>query len=203
MVPPVRCRTCPATVLAVPLLTADDPLPGLPSRVLVSGSSGSGKTTLCTAIAGLLDLPYTELDSLHHGPGWVPRADFVADVEAIAAAPRWVSEWQYQAVRPILLARCDLAVHLELPRSVVMSRVVRRTVRRSVGRVELWNGNREPALRTFFTDPDHIVRWAWRTHGRGAERLTQIRTARPDLPVVVLRTRAEVRRWLGALARSS
>lgn len=184
----------------MPLLTADDPLPAVPSRVLVSGSSGSGKSTLCAAISAALHLPYTELDALHHGPGWVPRPEFEADVQAVAAAPRWVSEWQYQAVRPLLLTRCDLAVQLDLPRPIVMSRVIRRTVRRSVGRVELWNGNREPGLHTFFTDPDHIVRWAWRTHGRNGERLAEIRRARPDLPVVLLRTPTQVRRWLGGLS---
>lgn len=187
----------------MPLLGADDPLPLVPARVIVSGTSGSGKTTLCAEIAAALDLPHTELDGLHHGPGWVPREEFAADVGVIAEGPRWVTEWQYQAVRSILLARCDLAVHLDLSRRIVMGRVIRRTVRRSVTRVELWNGNREPGLHTFFTDRDHIVRWAWRTHGRGAERLAGIRRARPDLPVVVLRSPAEVRRWVGALAASS
>lgn len=181
------------------LLTCDDPLPRRPARILVSGSSGSGKSTLCAALAAALDLPYTELDSLHHGPGWTPRPEFAADVEAIAASPRWVSEWQYQAVRPLLLARCDLAVQLDLPRALVMNRVIRRTVRRSLGRVELWNGNREPGLHTILTDPDHIIRWAWRTHGRNGERLAEIRRARPDLPVVVLRSAAEVRRWTAGL----
>ena len=186
----------------MPLLGADDPLPLTPARVIVSGTSGSGKTTLCAAIAAALDLPPTELDGLHHGPGWVPREEFVVDVGVLAASPRWVTEWQYQAVRPTLLDRCDLAVHLDLPRAVVMSRVIRRTVRRSVGRMEWWNGNREPGLHTFFTDRDHIVRWAWRTHGRGAERLAEIRSARPDLTVVVLRSPAEVRRWVDGLPRA-
>jgi adenylate kinase family enzyme len=37
---------------------------------LVIGVSCSGKTTLGGILARRLDLPYVELDALHHGPNW-------------------------------------------------------------------------------------------------------------------------------------
>jgi adenylate kinase family enzyme len=43
-------------------------------RVNVKGSSGSGKSTFARELAAKLDLPYVELDALHHGPNW-ERAD--------------------------------------------------------------------------------------------------------------------------------
>jgi adenylate kinase family enzyme len=155
----------------MPPLGPTDPLPGRPYRVLVAGTSGSGKTTLARTIAGVLGCPHVELDALQHGAGWVPRPEFEADVETLSAEPAWVTEYQYAAVRDLLLARADLFVWLDLPRSVVMGGVIRRTVTRRLRREQLWNGNREPPLWTFATDPDHIVRWAWRTHPRTRDRL--------------------------------
>ncbi|GAA1807514.1 hypothetical protein GCM10009771_07010 [Nesterenkonia flava] len=52
---------------------------------------------------------------------------------------------------------------LDYPARVQMQRLVRRTVKRRLERRELWNGNVEPALHTFFTDADPVIRWGWRT----------------------------------------
>ena len=100
-------------------LTADEPLPHRPRRVLVTGCSGSGKTTPAAALAVRLGIPHQELDALFHGPGWVPRPTFVAEVTALAATESWVVEWQYDQVRSLLLARADLLVWLGLSRTRV------------------------------------------------------------------------------------
>lgn len=183
------------------LLGPDDPLP-IVSRVLVAGASGSGKSTVARAVSARLGLPYTELDGLYHGPGWVPRESFVEDVRALAASERWVTEWQYDVARPILLERADLMVWLDLPRHLIMARVIRRTLRRRLRREVLWNGNVEPPLWTILREEEHIVRWAWTTWPRAAERVAIAGEARPDLPVVRLSTRREVARWLSSLERS-
>lgn len=52
----------------MPVLTSTDPLPFPPQRVLVTGTSGSGKSTVARRVAAALGVPYTELDSLFHGP---------------------------------------------------------------------------------------------------------------------------------------
>jgi adenylate kinase family enzyme len=179
----------------VPLLGPADPLPRRPRRVLVAGPSGVGKTTLAAAIGTALGLPHIEIDALYHGPGWEPRPSFEADVRRFSAEPAWVTEWQYKVVRRLLADRADLLVWLDLPRPVVMYRVSRRTIARRIRRTELWNGNREPPLWTVFTDPDHIVRWSWSSHGRTAARVGELTGRRADLPVVRLRTAAEVARW--------
>ncbi|WP_222193023.1 hypothetical protein [Modestobacter italicus] len=179
----------------MPLLGPDDRLPRRPSRVLVAGTSGAGKTTLAARIAAVLDLPHVEIDALFHGPGWVPRPEFEDDVRRFTAAPTWVTEWQYGPVRPLLAERADLLVWLDLPRATVMRQVVVRTLRRRLRRELLWNGNVEPPLHTVLTDPEHIVRWAWRTHDGAAERVRALRREHPDLAVVRLTTRRQVQRW--------
>lgn len=145
-------------------------------------------------------MPYHELDALHHGPNWVPRPEFAADVAAFAATDTWVTEWQYRAVRPLLLARADLLVWLDLTRLQVARGLLPRTVVRRVRRVELWNGNVERPLWTIFTDPEHVVRWAWYTHARTAARVHEVAAA-PDGPVVVrLRGRSDTRDWLATIS---
>lgn len=148
------------TVLLGPL----DPLPPTTRRILVTGSSGAGKSTLRETISTTLHLPTVEIDSLHHGPNWTPRPTFAADVDHFTSGPSWVVEWQYSQVRALLLARADTLIWLDHSRWTVTHRVMRRTLRRRIHRIELWNGNHEPPLRTIFTDRDHIIRWSWRTH---------------------------------------
>jgi adenylate kinase family enzyme len=188
-------------VAFVALLWANDQLPAAPRRVLVTGTSGSGKTTLARQIAAVLGIPYVEIDALYHGPGWVPRPSFVCDVAELVAQPAWVTEWQYGQVRPLLAAQADALVWLDLSRSRVMWQVIRRTVRRSCRCEMLWNGNLEPPLWTFFTDAEHIVRWAWRTHQKTAARVDAVLEQRPELPVIRLTSHAAAGAWVtGPLA---
>lgn len=179
------------------MLGFDDPLPHRPRRIAVAGVSGVGKTTLATRISEVLGIPHTEIDALFHGPGWTPRSEFLDDVRALIEEDAWVTEWQYSDARPLLTARADLLVWLDLPFSTVtLPRVVARTLRRRLGREPLWNGNIEPPLHTFFTDPEHIVRWSISTRGNYRERLPVVAAERPELPIVRLRSTREVERWL-------
>lgn len=181
------------------MLTAADALPHRPRRVLVAGISGSGKTTLAARIGEALDIPHTELDSLHHGPHWTPRPDFLADVRSLAAGDSWVTEWQYAAARPVLTARADLLVWLDLPFPLTLSRVVRRTVRRRVRREVLWNGNVEPPLHTVLTDQEHVVRWAISGRHNLDARVPAVLEQHPRLVGVRLRSPRDVEHWMRGL----
>lgn len=165
-------------------------------RVLVAGSSGAGKSTLAAELARRHGLPYTELDSLFHGPGWVPRPQFLDDVRAVVAGDTWVSEWQYDAARPLLLARADTLIWLDFPRRTVMHRVLRRSLRRALLRERTFNDNTE-GFRAWL-DPGHPVRWAWSQHEHPRVRVLAAVEQRPELTVIRFRSPAEVRRWLAS-----
>lgn len=185
----------------MPLLTCVQALPARPRRVLVAGTSGSGKTAWASRIATQLGVSHVEIDALYHGPNWTPRESFVTEVVAFAAEDEWVTEWQYSGARPLLAARADLVVWLDLPVITTMRQVTARTLRRRLRREVLWNGNRERALWTIFTDPEHIIRWAWRTRHSTAERISVLLREQPGLPVVRLHEHREVAAWLaGPLA---
>ena len=188
------------TLAGVSVLRWSDGLPLRPKRVLVAGAVASGKSTLARLLAAHWELPYAELDALYHGPQWQPRPTFRDDIVALATQDEWVTEWQYTIDRPLLAVRADLLVFLDLPRWLANSRVIRRTLRRVVRRTELWNGLREPPLRTILRDPDHIIRWAIRTHREHAPRVRALAEQRPDLPIIWLSSRREVEAWAKSLS---
>jgi hypothetical protein len=65
----------------------------------------------------------------------------------------------------------------------------------------LWNGNVEPPLHRVFVDPEHIIRWAWSSHARTVQRVTDLHRSHPHLPVVRLADWRSVERWItGPLA---
>lgn len=178
------------------MLGADDPLDPAPRRILVAGTSGVGKTTTARRIAASLGVPHTELDGLFHGPGWEPRATFVADVEAFTSADAWVTEWQYAPVRALLAERADTLVWVDLPTPVALWRLLRRTVHRRLHRTELWNGNVEQSLWTVFTDDDHILRWGFRTRNSVRRLVPDTATTAQHLRIVHLRSQRAVDRFV-------
>jgi adenylate kinase family enzyme len=129
----------------------------------VVGSSCAGKTTLARALGGALGAPHTELDVLHWGPAWTsrPPAEFRSRVEAAVAAPAWVIDGNYSAVRDLVWGRATALVWLDYPLWLVFPRALARTFRRIATREELFAGNRE-SLRGI-VDPDWIPWWVLRT----------------------------------------
>lgn len=186
------------------MLSADDPLPFRPERVLVAGVTGSGKTTLSRRLAALWELRHVEIDGLFHGPEWTPRAEFLNDVRAFAADERWVTEWQYtsKGTDEILTPRAQLAVWLDYPYRVVRSRLIRRTLSRSILRTRMWNGNVEkPIWRMLGSTPEEsILAWQTATLHKWTERFPQVQERFPHLTIVRLTHPRETERWLRAQA---
>lgn len=157
---------------------------------------------MCAQIARILKSPRIEMDSLYHGPNWTPRETFVADVNDFLAGPQWVTELQYRQVRPMIVQRADTLVWLDYPAAICMRRLISRTVRRRLGRVELWNGNYEHPFTTFFTDRDYIVRWAWRTRNSLKAVIPTLEERFAPLHVVRLTHPREATQWLNALSNA-
>jgi len=136
-------------------------------RVVVVGTSGSGKTNLAKRLSRALQAPHIELDALHWGPDWAARAPerFRSLVVGEVAGSRWIVDGNYSVVRDIVWRRATTLVWLNYGFGVVFLRALRRTARRTVMREELWAGNRESLIRSFFTR-DSILWWVIRTYRR-------------------------------------
>lgn len=153
-------------------------------RMIVLAPSGSGKTTLAQKVSAQCGVKHVEIDALYHGPNWTPRPEFVSEVQEFAGESSWVTEWQYAQARGILADRATVAVWLDYPRHLVMSRVIRRTLQRRFQRQVLWNGNVEPPLWTIFTDKTHIVRWSWQGIKKYQTKSLELAKSRPELPII-------------------
>jgi adenylate kinase family enzyme len=161
-------------------------------RIVVVGTSGAGKTTLARHIASQLALQHIELDAINWQPGWqdLTRHDpalFCHRVGNAVRAERWVVDGNYGPVRDLVWQRATHLVWLDYDRSVVMRRVIGRSLVRVVMRTELWSGNRE-RWRNFLR-PSHPIRWAWSTWRRRRQE-TEERLMRPEYAaLIVLRLR--------------
>jgi adenylate kinase family enzyme len=147
-------------------------------RILVVGSTGAGKSTLARAVGRRLDVPYHEMDALYYtGPGWAVNGELVAEVSALTAEPRWIIDSIGSAeVRDLLWERADTVLWLDYSRRVVMPRVLRRSLRRTLTRESVFGGNRE-TLAGWFSH-EHPAWWAWAQHA-GRRREIERRTGDP------------------------
>lgn len=144
-------------------------------RVSVVGTSGSGKSTLAAALARRLGAPHVELDAIFHQQGWqpLPTEKFRARVAGLAAGETWVIDGNYAPVLDLVWQHADTVVWLDLPRHLTMRRLVWRTLRRFVLRTELWNGNREPWVNFFSTDPEKsVIAYAWKHYSTNRARFS-------------------------------
>jgi adenylate kinase family enzyme len=162
---------------------------------VIATASGNGKTTLGRELAGRLGVRFVELDALVHGPGWTetPDAELRRLVEPIVESDGWVIDGSYRRkLGDLVLRRADTVVWLDLPISVWLPRLVRRTIQRVRGREELWNGNRE-SLRDAFWGRESLVGYAFLTHFRRRREYPHELSA---YPVVRLTSQAEIDRFL-------
>jgi len=140
-------------------------------------------------------LPFVELDSLVHGPGWVetPDEEVRNRIAPVLASDGWVIDGNYHSkLGNSVLRRADTIVWLDLPIYVWLPRLVQRTFRRWRRREELWNGNRE-SLRNVFWGSDSLFIWAFRSHFRRRKNWPKT-LAR--YPVIRLRSAAAVKKFL-------
>jgi adenylate kinase family enzyme len=133
--------------------------------ISVIGTSGSGKTTFARRLAERAKLPHVELDALFWGPNWTPAdpALFRERVETALSGGAWVCDGNHSAVRPMVLARADTVIWLDLPLLVCLWQALRRNAKAD-WRERLGQSNRETWSRRL--GRDSLFWWILKTHGR-------------------------------------
>ncbi len=159
-------------------------------RIVVIGTSGAGKTTMAKRIASALDLTCIELDRLHWEPNWEALSEtnpgeFIRRVSAATSFEAWVSDGNYVMVRDLIWRRATHLVWLDYGRSVVMYRVIKRSIARALEQEELWAGNKEDWRRWW--RPSHPIRWAWNTWGQRRSRFEELLNSARYRHLMVLR----------------
>jgi len=169
-------------------------------RVVMLGVSGSGKSTTGRLIADRLDVPYVELDALHHDAGWIEASaeELQARVRPLVAGDAWVIDGDYRRkLGSLVVERADTVVWLDLPIRSWLPRLAWRTATRMARGEELWNGNRE-RFRNLFERPN-IFGWAWRKHFANRHELEGWAARHPHVRLVRLRSSEDVQRFVASL----
>ena len=172
-----------------------------PRRILVIGSGGAGKSTLATRLGQRTGLPVVHLDALYWRPGWVatPNDEWDRAVAGLVGGEAWIMDGNYSRTLDQRLAACDTVLFLDLPRLTCLWRIVKRRLRfRQRTRPDMASGCEERLTWEF-------VRWVWayprRTRGKVLDKLRAAEAA--GTRVVILRSDAEVERFLAGLSRPS
>lgn len=155
-------------------------------------------------LARRLGATHIELDELLWLPDWRKREPDEVQrlLEEPLRATSWVVCGNLRAARDVVWTRADTVIVLDLPRRVVMKRVIVRTLRRIVRRERLWAGNRE-TLRNVLAlhDPERsIIAWSWTHHRTYSTEYREVATSQmwPQLRFIFCSRTAEVARLLAS-----
>ena len=158
----------------------------LGTRIHIVGMSSSGKTTLAARLAKAKGLTVVDLDALNWLPGWVGlnEADPPAlerRFRAATSGERWVTAGSYSAIaQRAFWGRVETLIWLDLPVSLCMWRMLRRSWHRWRTGELLWGTNRErfwPQL-LVWRQADSLLWWIVTQHRR-RRRQTLEATANP------------------------
>jgi adenylate kinase family enzyme/GNAT superfamily N-acetyltransferase len=189
---------------AVDAPAAAKPPQAEPSRVLFYGVTGSGKSSAARAYAQATGLPeFSADDDIGWLPGWQQRTvEEQRDIAAgIAAQDRWVLDSAYGVWRDIVVPRAELVVGLDYPRWLSLARLVRRSLRRSLTREPVCNGNHETVARLFVEDS--IIRWHFRSFTRKRQVMRGLQADPGMPPAILFRHPRQLDAWLAQLSAKS
>lgn len=180
---------------------AEHPLEGFPRRILCLGVTGSGKSTLAGAIGSALEIPVHLVDEEF---GWLPCwASRDVDEQrrlALAAADgdSWVFDSAYGFYCAEIIERAELIICLDYPRVSSLARLLRRTIRRTLFKEPICNGNYESWGRML--GRDSILRWHFHTFSKKRRQMRGLERELGSARVLRFSSARETQRWLASLA---
>lgn len=143
-------------------------------RIHVFGISASGKSTLAARLANLLNLELVEIDALNWEPGWVglnatDPAALEQRLQQATAGDHWVVAGSYTRFsQRVFWPKVQTVIWLDLPRTTLLPRVIRRSWRRWRTRELLWGTNYEQFWPQFFLwrKSESLIWWIMTQHDR-------------------------------------
>jgi len=131
-------------------------------KLWIIGCPGSGKTTLGKYLSHHFNIDCTELDALYWKANWqrASKKEMRSNTLKAIDTDSWIVIGQYDQVEDIILERADTIILIDLPLSVLLWRVLRRSIICGIKQTELWNGNHESLGRLFTVDsmPFYLLR---------------------------------------------
>jgi hypothetical protein len=160
---------------------------------VVAGCAGSGKSTFARQLAARTALPLVERDAL----GVLGSPSYLATLESLVLEPRWILDGAPYYLDDLVYGTADTVIFLDYPKSVVMWRVLRRTV--SVELLRRPSGAHHPGVPSVWRDKTHPLRWAWSSHRSRHEEGLALTNRLADTAFLRFTRPAQTERWLGAV----
>ena len=177
-------------------------------RTVVIGTTGAGKSTTAARLAAALSVPRVEMDAINWQADWIALTDtdvpqFRSRVAEAVRDDAWVVDGNYSVARDIVWPRATAVVWLNYSFGLVFSRLVRRTLRRTLGHETLWAGNKERLTTHLFTR-DSLFLWAFKTHWRRQRTLRKLfqEPEQAHLRLFRMRRASDTERWLTSVANA-
>lgn len=160
-------------------------------RIMVIGSGGAGKTSFARQLAELTGLPLIHLDRHHWKPGWepTPEEEWANVVQSLASGDRWIIDGNYGRTLALRVSRCDAIVFFDFGRFSSLWGAIKRWMLKRP-RPDMVEGNPERL------DPRFLL-WIWNYPKLSRPQVLEaIQKAGPEVEVVTVRNRREVRELL-------
>jgi len=172
-------------------------------RVSIVGPAGSGKTTLSGDWQDFRGLPYVKVDALQVIDSCVRASpeEFLRRIEEVASQESWILDGNvdisgvYHAA-DTAWERADLVIWLDLPRRILMRRLLVRTAIRALRRSALSEATHQRWRDLFVFDPNRsVLAWTWSEQPRLRDAYeSQVGDPRWSARVVRLRRPHDARR---------
>ncbi|TWB54714.1 adenylate kinase family enzyme [Rhizobium sp. ERR 922] len=169
------------------------------NRILVMGCSGGGKSTLSQQIATRFGLTYVSIDrDVLWLPGWVQRdrEEQRAIIVAKVQGERWIMDGTNPSTFDIRLPRTDLVIWVRMPRLLCIWGAISRWIK--------WMGRTRPEMAPGCIEKVdwEFLRFIWTFEEKFTPRvLAGLAEHGPNVPVLQLKSRGEMRQLLDLLCR--
>lgn len=154
-------------------------------KIIILGSSCSGKTTLGKRLAILNHAKAIDLDDLNWLPGWKsrPTNEMIAILEKkIWGEKKWIISGNYRGTHSVTMPKATCVIWLDFRLSLILWRMVNRTLKRIISQEEICNGNKETFYGTFI-DKDNLFSYTLRTYSRRKKQFSQLSEVYPHLEI--------------------
>ncbi|WP_432761333.1 AAA family ATPase [Rhizobium mayense] len=169
------------------------------NRILVMGCSGGGKSTLSQKIATDFGLTYVSIDrDVLWLPGWVQRGrdEQRAIIVSQVQGERWIMDGTNPSTFDVRLPRTDFVIWVRMPRLLCIWGAVSRWIK--------WMGRTRPEMAPGCIEKVdwEFLRFIWTFEEKFAPRVVAgLAEHGPDVPVLQLKSRREMRQLLDLLSR--
>ncbi|GAA2106015.1 hypothetical protein GCM10009801_82070 [Streptomyces albiaxialis] len=172
-------------------------------KIAVFGPPATGKTTLAKWLSSQLQYPHTDLDEILFTPdGPLPLEEFRRQAGEVTQRDEWIVEGNFSKLADVVWHRADILVWLDFPLTLIMYRIIRRSLRQLTGHEDSAQARRLTWSKAFFARRS-LLRTAIRKYRKNRPRYAQqvSRTADLGIEVVRLRSPRQVHRWTAELKK--